>query len=158
MTNLEEPMGLSHSHIDADAVLCCQALRPEQAELYLALVHVVIPHDQPDLRFPLYVTALTIESRMVGDLEFRAGCVQTLQRLDADARHLHGTAFLQLGDADRRQVAGEQQDTPFFQTLIHLLKADFYNRHLVWRVLGYPDLDHEGGYLDHGFGELPSLH
>jgi hypothetical protein len=135
--------------------LTFQALRPDEAELFMGFVEAVLPHRQPELDFPRVATALVLDSQMVAGLDLRHLVLDGLRGLDQWCRRHHQAGFLTVPPDVRVEAMREIEDTPFFQTLIHVVKADFYNRHVVWRVLGYPDLDREDGYLDHGFDRLP---
>lgn len=144
------------SGTDRESVyLTFQALRPDEAELFLRFVETVLPHRQPELDFPRVATALVIDSQMVAGLDLRNLVLDGLRGLDQWCHRHHHAGFAAVPPEVRVEAMREIEDTPFFQTLIHVLKSDFYNRHLVWRVLGYPDLDREDGYLDHGFDQLP---
>lgn len=135
--------------------LTFQALRPDEADLFLSVIEVVLPHAQPELHFARQVTALVIDAKMVTDLGLRQLMLDGLRDLEKICRRTHQTGFSQLVAGDRVTALRELEDTPFFQTLIHIVKSDFYNRHIVWKAVGYPDLDREDGYLDHGFDRLP---
>jgi hypothetical protein len=143
--------------IDRESVcLTFQALRPDEADLFLSVIEAVLPHRQPELEFPRQASALVLDAQMVSDLAFRALVLDGLRELEAACRR-DGTSFSALSADGRAEALRGIEDTTFFQTLIHLVKSDFYNRHLVWKVLGYPDLAREDGYLDHGFDQLPVL-
>ncbi|MBF4766204.1 gluconate 2-dehydrogenase subunit 3 family protein [Nocardioides agariphilus] len=135
--------------------LTFQALRPDEAELFLGVIETVLPHAQPQLDLPRIATALVIDAQMVAGLDLRALVLDGLREVDQSCRRAHGAGFTSVPPEQRVEALRAVEDTPFFQTLIHIVKADFYNRHIVWRVLGYPDLDREDGYLDHGFDRLP---
>lgn len=135
--------------------LTFQALRPQEADLFLRVIETVLPHTQPELVFPRQVSALVLDSQMVANLGLRQLVLDGLRDLEQICQRDHRSGFADLAAEDQVAVLGQLEDTPFFQTLIHMVKSDFYNRHLVWRVLGYPDLDREDGYLDHGFDRLP---
>ena len=141
--------------MDRDSVcLTFQALRPEEADLFLGVIEAILPHTQPELEFPRQVTALVLDAQMVADLGMRELMLEGLRELEQACVRTHRTGFAQLAASDRAAALREIEDTPFFQTLIHVVKSDFYNRHIVWKALGYPDLDREDGYLDHGFDQL----
>jgi hypothetical protein len=149
---------MMHTPDEQSVCLTFQALRPEEAELFLGFVEMVLPHRQPELELPRLATALVIDAQMVAGLELRAMVLEGLRDLDQRCRRSHGAGFVSVPPEARVEVMREVEDTPFFQTLIHVAKSDFYNRHVVWRVLGYPDLDRADGYLDHGFDRLPVVH
>ncbi|MGD9958072.1 gluconate 2-dehydrogenase subunit 3 family protein [Nocardioides sp.] len=134
-----------------------QALRPEEADLFLSVIEAVLPHTQPELEFPRQASALVLDAQMVANLGLRQLVLDGLRELDQASMRAHRIGFSDLSTADRTAALREIEDTAFFQTLIHLVKSDFYNRHIVWKALGYPDLDREAGYLDHGFDQLPVI-
>lgn len=135
-------------------LLMFQALRPLEARSFLALVTNVLPHEHVELQAARIATAITLDSQMVTNLDLRALTLAGLGELDALARAMYFSAFADASRDQQATVLAEIEGAAFFQGLVHQLKYDFYNRHLVWDVLGYPDLDHEAGYLDAGFDRL----
>jgi hypothetical protein len=135
-------------------VLTFQVLTPDEAATFLALLRVLLPHRQPELAGALNATALVLDSKLVTDLALRRDVLAGIGQLRSAAERAHGRAFAALTEAERAAIVGQAEDSMFFQTVLHLAKYDFYNRHLVWRVLGYPDLLNDSGYLDKGFDRL----
>jgi hypothetical protein len=143
-----------HTMTAAELALMFQALRPPEAQDLLVVLELLLPHAEPELRFARFATALVIDARLVGELELRAMVLDGLKAIGASTQSTSGVAF-RAATGDQQIAALEAaEDTPFFQTLLHIAKADFYNRHIVWETLGYPDLHHEDGYIDDSFDQL----
>lgn len=137
-----------------DRLLLFQVLQPHDARTLSTLVRLIVPHQQPRLEPAQEASALAIDAQLVGNLELRQVILSGLHDLDKSAGAHGGESFHLLARTAQLEVLDAQEATPFFQTLVHSVKYDFYNRHLVWDVLGYPDLGNEAGYLDAGFDAL----
>lgn len=137
-----------------DLCLTFQALAPDAAEVFLLLVRIIVPHLQPRLAVAQVATALCLDSKLVTDLAWRTQVLDGIASLEREAMDRCGTGFAAASASERIALVRGQEDTLFFQALIHNVKYDFYNRHIVWSVLGYPDLGNQGGYLDRGFDVL----
>jgi hypothetical protein len=101
-------------------------------------------------------TALAIDAQLVSNLDLRALVRDGLTDLEASAQNSHATSFVALPVQQQTDLARRAQASVFFQTIVHLTKYDFYNRHVVWETIGYPDLLNDSGYLDKGFNKLGS--
>lgn len=134
--------------------LTFQALPPDQAADFLALLRILIPHQQEELAAALDATAIVLDSKLAGDLALRRDVQDWLGELRRASEQAHGRPFAALTGAERTAIARQHEDSMIFQVVLHLAKNDFYNRHLVWQVLGYPDLSNDSGYLDKGFDRL----
>jgi hypothetical protein len=141
---------------DEELRLTFQALRPAAAAVFLDLLRVIMPHQQPELAGPLNATALVLDSKMVTDLALRSTVIEGIGALDAAGSRTYRRPFSLLTEAEKVAVVKQQEDSMFFQTVLQLAKYDFYNRHIVWSTLGYPDLGNESGYIDKGFDRLES--
>ncbi len=141
--------------LDSDALmLAFQVLRPDEARSFMLVLRLLLPHQQPELEFARLATALVLDAKLLGDPDLRALIEEGLRTLDASSLRDNRVTFSTATDDQRLDALRKGEDSPFFQTLLHIAKADFYNRHIVWRVLGYPDLEHEAGYIDDGFEQL----
>lgn len=149
---LAEYLGAAQS--DDDVLLMFQALRPEEARDFLTVLRLMMPHEQPDLAVARLMSAVSIDAQLVANLPLRALIREGLAGLNASCTRDSKLSFSAAPDDQRIAALRECEESAFFQTLLHIAKADFYNRHAVWRALGYPDLDHEAGYLDDNFDRL----
>jgi hypothetical protein len=131
-----------------------QVLAPDEAEILVALVSAIVPHRQEALQATKVDTALALDTKMVADLGLRALCREGLRSLELRAQQEHHFRFAALGADEQAALLATIEPGAFFQTLVHLTKYDFYNRHIVWEAIGYPDLGNESGYLRLGFDRL----
>lgn len=136
-----------------DQWLLFQVLSPVEAEEFLSLLEVLLPHDGMAYAAARQATALSLDSTMVGDLGLRSLVLGGLKSLRKNA--MSGQDFVARSLEERSQIVASHEDEAWFQTILHLAKFDFYNRHIVWREMKYPDLGNESGYLDKGFDRLP---
>ena len=137
--------------------LSFQAFVPDEAERLTAFIRRLVPHNQPELEDAALQTALAIDAQCVGNFDLRAQISDLLQRLDDQAQQRKGTAFVDLPGSEQDELLKTHEGTPLFQQLLHLTRLDFYNRHVVWNVLGYPGLDRRldgEGYRYKGFDQL----
>lgn len=137
-----------------DQMLTFQVMRPPEASNFMVLLTLMMPHSQPELAFARLATGLMIDSKLVADLGLRSLIEEGLRLIDTMSHKANGLPFRSATEDQQLEILQTIEDSPFFQTVLHIAKADFYNRHLVWKVLGYPDLDHEAGYLDDRFDQL----
>ncbi len=137
--------------VERDRLLAFQVLPPDEAELMLALVNVILPHGEARLEEAKFATALALDAKLVADLSLRAAVREGLTGLERSAWSGYGERFGALGMAEQAELCSRIEDGPFFQTMVQLVKYDFYNRHIVWEVIGYPDLGNDSGYLHLGF-------
>ena len=140
--------------VERDGLLAFQVLPPDEAETMLALVNAIVPHGQDRLEAAKLATALELDAKLVADLSLRAVVREGLKGLERSARDTYGEPFGALGTAEKEDLCTRIEDSVFFQTMVHLTKYDFYNRHVVWEVVGYPDLGNDSGYLHLGFDRL----
>lgn len=140
-----------------ERALAFQALLPDRAEQLLAVIRRIVPHEQPELQDAIIDTALALDAQMVGNLGLRAEVQTGLADLEERAQASHGASFVALKPDDQRAILRSVESTPFFQNLVHLTRVDFYNRHAVWQVIGYPGVDRwrdREGYLNRDFDKL----
>lgn len=137
-----------------DQLLLFQVLQPQDAQTLLTLIRLIVPHSQPRLEPAKEATALVVDAQLVVNLDLRKLILDGMHELDMAAGSHGGDTFDSLVHAAQLDVLNAQEDSAFFQTLVHTVKYDFYNRHLVWDVLGYPDMGNDAGYIDAGFDVL----
>jgi hypothetical protein len=145
---------MSDDWSDEEFHLTFQVLKPDDAAAFHRLIQVIAPHEQPELARALRVTSLSLDAKLVGDLGLRVLLLGGLADLQAASLAAHKRPMAALSDEELVPLVQAQEDSMFFQTLIQLAKSDFYNRHIVWQVLGYPDLANDSGYIDNGFDRL----
>lgn len=136
-----------------DEWLLYQVLQPEEAEEFSSLLEVLLPHEGAAYAAARQATALSIDSALVGNLGLRALVLEGLRALRQGV--LGGSAFVERSLQERTEIVANFEQFTWFQTILHLVKSDFYNRHIVWREMKYPDLGNDSGYLDKGFDRLP---
>lgn len=137
--------------------LAFQAFVPDQAERLTAFIGRLVPHKQPELQEVVIATALAIDAECVGNADLRAQVSDLLRQLEDEALQTKGRTFIQLSGAEQDELLKAREGASLFQQLLHLTRVDFYNRHVVWNVLGYPGLDRRldrEGYRYRGFDRL----
>jgi hypothetical protein len=135
-----------------DEWLLFQVLTPAQAQELASVLEVLLPHEGGAFEAARLATALSLDSTMVGNLGLRAlvlGGITVIRQACLD-----GSPFVERTLEQRTEIVAGCEDASWFQTVLHLAKADFYNRHIVWKEIGYPDLGNDSGYLDKGFDRL----
>jgi hypothetical protein len=135
-----------------DQWLLFQVLTPLEAEEFTSLLEVLLPHNGSAFAQARLATALSLDSKMVGDLEFKESLREGLKNLRQSC--LNNSGFIHQTLEKRTEIISSFEGTSWFQSTLHHAKFDFYNRHIVWREIGYPDLGNESGYVDKGFEKL----
>jgi len=132
--------------------LLFQVLPPAEAEEISSLLEVMLPHEGTAFEAARQATALSLDASMVGDLGFRKLVLEGLKEIRR--RCLGASPFVERSLEQRTEIVSDCQSTLWFQTILHRAKFDFYNRHIVWKEIRYPDLGNDSGYLDKGFDRL----
>ncbi|HHY66940.1 gluconate 2-dehydrogenase subunit 3 family protein [Kyrpidia sp.] len=134
-----------------------QALTPEEALTLVAVMRRIVPHTHPTLIEAIWLTAQSYDARLVDQVFLRQEVRSKLRELNLHSQKTFGHAFSDLEPDQQDTLLRGIEDTPFFQNLINATISDFYNRHAVWEVIGYPGLEQRdgAGYLSKGFDHLP---
>lgn len=135
-----------------DQWLLFQVLSPLEAEEFTSLLEALLPHDGSAFEQARQATALSLDAKMVGDFGFKELVREGLKTIRQSC--LGGSLFANQTLEQRTEIISNFEGTSWFQTTLHHAKFDFYNRHIVWREIGYPDLGNESGYIDKGFDQL----
>jgi len=137
-----------------------RTLSPPEANTLIAVVHGIVPHRLPVLATAARGTALGIDAKLLNDPVQRAAVRAGLADLDARARKVGVSRFDSLTPTQQDTILRQIERSAFFQGLIAATLDDYYNRHDVWKAIGYPGASmnaHEkylGGYLNKGFDTL----
>lgn len=133
-----------------------KVLDEAQGASLLRMIEDIYPH--PDLlqRTHYEAIAATVMQNAEADADAAKDLIDGLARIDAKARELFGTTYVEIEDADAREgLLRHFQNDGFFQGVRWTAYFGIYNNKDLWPLFGYEGSSVEyGGYIDRGFSDI----